>query len=605
MLWSMKLNRLLFVAFILLSAIMVQAQDSKLANAYFRDGEYEKAAEVYKRLFDKTGKNDYYFERYIASLLEVEYFEEAEDAIKEQIKKRPKEMQLYVQYGIFYDKQFMPEKSKEMYQKAISNINGNVHMINKLGSSFSRSGNYDLAIQVYESSKEVPELQYNYSYQLADMYRRTGNVDKMLDEYLNSLIKSEKRMKNVKTMFQRELDEDGYTSLQTKLYERMTEMPDMEIFPEMLMWTFITQKQYDKALRQARALDRQYEENGGRVFDIAEIALDDKYYDTAIKGFDYITTNKGINTSYYLDAKRGLLKAKRFKITKNYSYTQEDLAALEQEYQSFMIDYGRNSQTALLMQEYAELQALYLNDIDEAVEVLQELTGFAGVDKNILNRAKINLADYLLIKGDIWESTLLYSQVDKEFKEGAIGEEARYRNAKLSYYIGDFEWAQEQFDILKRATSKLISNDAIDKSVFIMDNMALDTTDAPLKMYSGSDLLIFQNKFEEAHAKLDSIIDIYPEHSLEDDVFYSKAQIHMKKREYDEAISFYDQIIDKFPEEIRADNALFEMAQLYELVLEDKTKAQELYEKLFLEYSGSTFAVESRKRYRILRGDEI
>jgi len=190
---------------------MVHAQDSKLANAYYRDGEYEKAAEVYKRLFDKTGKNDYYFERYIASLLEVEYFDEAEDAIKEQIKKRPKEMQLYVQYGIFYDKQFMPEKSKEMYQKAISNINGNVHMINKLGSSFSRSGNYDLAIQVYETSKEVPELQYNYSYQLADMYRRTGNVGKMQDEYLNSLIKNEKRMKNVKTIFQRELDEEGYT----------------------------------------------------------------------------------------------------------------------------------------------------------------------------------------------------------------------------------------------------------------------------------------------------------------------------------------------------------------------------------------------------------
>jgi len=138
-----------------------------------------------------------------------------------------------------------------------------------------------------------------------------------------------------------------------------------------------------------------------------------------------------------------------------------------------------------------------------------------------------------------------------------------------------------------------------------MDNMALDTTDAPLKMYSGSDLLIFQNRFDDAHTKLDSINELYPEHSLEDDVFYSKAQIHMKKREYDEAIGYYEKIIEKFPEEIRADNALFEMAQLYELILENKAKAQELYEKLFLEYSGSTFAVESRKRYRILRGDEI
>jgi len=28
-----------------------------------------------------------------------------------------------------------------------------------------------------------------------------------------------------------------------------------------------------------------------------------------------------------------------------------------------------------------------------------------------------------------------------------------------------------------------------------------------------------------------------------------------------------------------------------------------LYEKLFIEYSGSTFAVDARKRFRILRGD--
>lgn len=601
----MKLSHIITIIVFCLVATIVSAQDSKLANAYYRSGEYEKAAEVYKRLFDKTGKNDYYFDRYIAALLEVENFDEAEDAIKDQLKKRPKEMQLYVQYGVLYDKQYKPDEAAKMYQKAISNLNGNVAMINKLGASFSRSGNYELAIEVYKASKEIPELVYSYSYQLADLYRRTGDVNMMQEEYINSLLKSPNRMKNVQSIFQRELDEEGYTMLQEKLYGRMTEEPENEIYPELLMWTFVTQKQYDKALRQARALDRQFDENGARVYDIATIALDDKSYDTAIKGYEYITTNKGLNTSYYLESKRGLLNAKRFKITKNYNYTKEDLLALEAEYQSFMEDYGRNSQTALLMQEYAELQALYMDNLPEAVKILEELTNFAGVDKYVLNRAKISLGDYKLIQGDIWESTLLYSQVDKDFQEAAIGEEARYRNAKLSYYIGDFEWAQEQFDILKSATSKLISNDAIDKSVFIMDNMALDTTDIPLRMYANADLLIFQNKFDDANIKLDSINSEYPEHALQDDIYYSKAQIHLKRREYDAAISNFETIVEKYPEEIRADNALFEMAETYELILENKEKAQELYEKLFLEYSSSTFAVEARKRFRLLRGDEL
>jgi len=257
------------------------------------------------------------------------------------------------------------------------------------------------------------------------------------------------------------------------------------------------------------------------------------------------------------------------------------------------------------MSELADFEALYLNNLDTAIIVLQEMISFGGVDKYVVANAKLNLADYLLMQGDIWESTLLYSQVDKAMKEGVLGEKARFRNAMLSYYRGDFEWAQEQFDILKTATSKLISNDAIDRSVFIMDNLGLDTTAVPLSMYATSEQLVFQNKFSEAFSKMDSILILYPEHGLEDDILYTKASIYKKQRTYEPAISALDSIITKYPEEIRADNALFELAEIYEQVVQNPEKAKLLYEKLFLDYSGSTFAVEARKRFRRLRGDTM
>ena len=95
-------------------------------------------------------------------------------------------------------------------------------------------------------------------------------------------------------------------------------------------------------------------------------------------------------------------------------------------------------------------------------------------------------------------SYLLYSQVDKEFKDDLLGQQARFRNAKLSYYAGDFQWAQAQFDVLKASTSKLIANDALDLSIFIMDNLGLDTTSRALMLYSQADLLVFQNNFDGA-----------------------------------------------------------------------------------------------------------
>jgi len=598
----MRLFIILFISFI---SFGLSAQDSRLANQYYQSGEYEKAASMYLKLFNKTKKNDYYFNRYIESLIAVEEYDEAEKGIKNQIKNRPNDVQLYVTYGNLYEKQFDSANAEKQYKRAIQNMTSDVGLISKIGSSFTSLAKYDLAIEVYEKGEELIDRPNTFSYNLADLYRRKGDTNNMINSYLNSVERFAKNINNLINTLQRYLDDDGFVELQRQLYERIQEDQSQDLYSEILAWTFIHRKEYKKAFRQARSVDRRNEENGGRVFEIAEIAYNDRDYDVAIQAYQYVTDNKGENSSYYLDAKRGMLNAKKKKITGNYDYSKEDLNSLKTEYNSFLDEFGRNRQTALLMSELADFEALYLNDLDTAIVILQEMISYAGVDKYIVANAKLNLADYMLMQGDVWESTLLYSQVDKQMKEGVLGERARFRNAMLSYYRGDFEWAQEQFDILKTATSKLISNDAIDRSVFIMDNLGLDTTDVPLKMFAISDQLIFQNRFDEAFDKMDSILILFPEHGLEDDILYNKANIFRKQKKYEEAIIAYDTIILNYPEEIRADNSLFELAELYEKVLLKPEKAKDLYEKLFLDFSGSTYAVEARKRFRILRGDDV
>ena len=227
------------------------------------------------------------------------------------------------------------------------------------------------------------------------------------------------------------------------------------------------------------------------------------------------------------------------------------------------------------------------------------------MNREKLARTKLDLGDYYLISGDIWEATLLYSQVDKDFKEETLGQEARFKNARLAYFNGDFQWSQAQFDILKSSTSKLISNDAIDLSVFIMDNLNLDTSAAAISLYSGAELLVYQNQFDAAFRKLDTLRNEFPEHSLKDDILYLEAQIYEKQRQWEKAADLYDKIVQLYPEEIRADNALFALAQLYETRLSDPAKAQVLYEKVFMDYSGSVYAVEARNRFRTLRGDKM
>jgi len=374
----------------------------------------------------------------------------------------------------------------------------------------------------------------------------------------------------------------------------------------MLAWVFLQKKDYKNALRQVRALDKQQKGDGLRVYQLAQIAANDKDYDVAIEAYQYVI-DKGPGNLFVTDSKQEYLRCRRNKIVEGYNFTKEELTALEKQYEAFIAEYGKNRNSASLIMEFADLEAIYLNNLDKSIALLSELITLPGISASMLGQAKLNLGDYYLMKTEVWESTLLYSQVDKAYKDDILGHEARFRNARLAYYSGDFEWAQTQFDILKASTAKLISNDALDMSVFISDNLNMDTTERALRYYAEADMLIFQNRFNEAFSELDSLIKEFPNNSLEDDVWYLKAKVFAKKRDYVQAGKMYELILENYPDEIRADNSLFALAELYENEnqLNDKVKASKLYERLFIDFSGSTFAVEARKRYRLLRGDKI
>jgi len=603
----MKVLIRLFYTFMLVFSFLITVtgqQKYRLAVEYYNSGEYEKAAQIYESLYKENPNNKSYFNWYIQCLIDLRDYENAGKITQAEIKKNPNDGSLYVTYGNLLERQGFTEKANAEFRKAINNLNPDPTNITNLANNFTNLAKYDLAIETYLKGEKLSKVENLYVYNLADLYRRQGDVKNMIKYYLIT-VEKEPSSANIQTSLQRFLSEEDYSELQKQLYQKIQEKTDIPHYGELLQWTFTQKKEYDKALRQAKALDRQFEENGNRVYNLADVAFKDKDYNTSIDAYQYIVNNHGRNTSYYLDSKRGLLNSKKAKVTENFNYSKDDLMVLKKEYLSFLNELGRNTQTATLMQEFADFEALYVNELDTAITILEELRQFGGLSPDAIAKAKLALGDYYLMNGDRWEASLLFSQVDKDFKEGLLGEYARERNARLSYYAGDFEWAQEQFKILKGATSKLISNDAIDMSVFILDNLGMDTTDVTLQMFAQAELLTFQNKFTEALIKLDSINILFPEHSLDDDVLYTKAQIYKKQRKTVEMIEMYQTIIDKYQDEIRADNALFELAELYETKLNEPEKAKVLYEKLFVEYSSSTYAVEARKRFRRLRGDEI
>jgi hypothetical protein len=123
---------------------------------------------------------------------------------------------------------------------------------------------------------------------------------------------------------------------------------------------------------------------------------------------------------------------------------------------------------------------------------------------------KMDLGDIYILTKQPWEAILVYEQVSKQFENQSIGNEAKYRSARLSFYQGNFDFAKSQADVLKASTTQLIANDALNLSLLISDNLQNKNDSLALQMYADAEMLQFMNNTAQALAKLDSIIVAYP-----------------------------------------------------------------------------------------------
>ncbi|MFH1320878.1 MAG: tetratricopeptide repeat protein [Bacteroidota bacterium] len=603
---------ILLVLLLTLTCFAQTNTEKLLATQYYQNEEYDKALVLYENFFNKTHL-DFYYNYYLNCLLELEDFKKAEKVIKKQIKKDAGNLNYVVDLGFVYHSSGEINKSKQQYERAIKQLMPDMQQVIKLANAFLAKGETDYAIETYLKGKKLFNDFNSFSFELAEIYALSGKITLMINEYLDFLFSNSSFKERVQNALQTKFFNDPNIRkneiLKTQLLKRIQKYPDKSVFAEILIWYYIQQKDFEAAFVQAKALDRRMKEDGERIMNLAKLSASSKNYDIAIKCYQYVIT-KGKDTYHYINSKMELLNVMNQKITcrgeaVTCSYTEDDLIELEKNYYSTIEELGKSSRTVSLLRGLAHLQAFYLYKTNEAISILENSISMPQVQANDLAVCKLELADILLLIGEVWDASLYYSQVEKAFKHEPIGHEAKFRNAKLSYYKGEFEWSQAQLDVLKASTSKLIANDALNLSLLISDNTALDTSTTALLMYANADLLFFQNKDDLALKILDSIISLFPGHSLIDEIIYKKSGIMIKKGRFEEAAELLKIIVKDYSYDILADDALFNLAELYENHFNNTEKAMELYQQLLINFPGSLYTVEARERFRILRGDNI
>ena len=583
----------------------VQSQrqvDEQLARNFFNDKEYEKAADLYQQLYIDY-RYYYYFSQYVECLIFLEKFDDAEKDLRSFIKNdnttNKWRSSVILAYVLFRNNE--KDKSDKILKKLINELPEDKNIFIQIANVMNAKDFNEFAIMLYDRGAGIFSMNYKFYMEKAQAYLSMMDFEKATENYLLQLEEDSSDYDIVKSriayMLRYNIEDSTIDDIRFALLKKAQENRDNEVFAELLVWFALQMKDYDIALDQEIALDRRL---GDREFDIiylAKIARDNEQYDIAIKAYDYLV-KKSQEGAYYEEAVVGMTEVRYHKLQTSRVEGFDLYSDFEKRIEKECLELGITDKTVPILLIRAEILAFRLSEMEKAIEILNNAL---QLNLSKLNKAKLKmeLADIYLFKEEVWEATLLYSQVDKSMKEEPIGHEARFKNAQLRYYIGEFDWALAVLNILKSATSKLIANDAMTLSLTITDNLEYDTI--ALQRLAKADFYIYQKRYDIANKMLDSVNVYNPNEVSMPYLLMRKAHIAMENNDYVMADSLYKRVYQGYADSYMADDALMKDAILLERFLDDKEGAMECYAKLLDEYSASVYVAQARNAYRRIR----
>jgi len=576
--------------------------DAQIAKQYFDQQEFEKSEILYKKLYLQSPEK--YYKNYYSNLIALRKYNEAKEIVLKKNKQNANSVESHLDLGYIYIKQNDSAQAHKEISQAIEKSAKDASSVAMVYDFLKPLRQYQFIIQLFETAQKKQNNTQIYTNELIQNYLILAENKKAANLFVEEI----KRL-NDQTFFvaiqivQPFVENNSFLlALEKQVYGMLTKEPNSLKWNEMALWLSLQTRNYDDAVRISKSLDKKNNENGSRLLELAEMAKGDRQFDIAIDCYDYVIQKKEKASLYH----PAFLKKSETIIQKLENAPITDSIAIQKIKKDFEDYFNENGYTAVTGDCQILYAAFYLkqfNKLDTAIHILKRLLVIGDISKNTRSMAKLDLGDYLIMDGDIWEAALVYGQVGADEKDSPLGEMARFKNAKLFYYKGEFELAQELLNILKSATSELIANDALKISVFIQDHLDDEAQTEAMNKVADAELFFLQNQPQKAFALLDSAKSIKASESLVDDIWMLEAEYFISKKMYSQATQRLESLVTKYPREVLTDKALYLLADLYEKNPDDKEKAKETYLKILQNFKDSVYTTEARKRIRVLRGE--
>jgi len=434
------------------------SQDFIIGTQLLRQGQNDRAAEIFAGLVEKNPGNFMYLEQYILALSNMKQYEKAIQTVTSYLNTSPNDLMTTTRLANLYHISGDVSKATEIWKQALLMEAGNPNVARIVSESMQERREFDKAAEVLQNARSQFQDASLFLFELANIYLISGKYSLAAREYNSILLQYPDRLQFIQRQYSRfndmELVDAAIIESDESIRKLTVGDERISMMREFQIWLLLERGLYRRAIATARNMDVESGQQTMALFNVGQRLAGQNEYELSEQALKVYADNR----DHPLSARSGeelasvYMRWARYLITSNldsgekvdslYSKADTTLRRIRAEFPG----YQRRSQVAMLQ---TELALDYLKDDELARTWLNDMNRFGEAEQYRTERQYLE-GRILMFEGRFNDARILLTRANTEARIGDVAEKTRYFLALTDFYSKDYEFAGIQLKALER-----------------------------------------------------------------------------------------------------------------------------------------------------------
>lgn len=587
----------------LLIATIVNSQnlDNKyrLAQTYELGGQFKKAEEIYRELFQLQPFNYSYFESLNRNLIAQKKYNEATQLIQQRISQNPNDVTNYGMLGSVYFMTDQIQQAYEIWERGIA-TNPKSNVVYRVIANYAIENRaFEKAIDFLKRGKAFAEDKYVFSLDLANIYALNMNFENAANEFCELLISNPEFISTVKPRIASYITRPQAAEQTINAINSFIKSnPKIELY-DLLASVYQQIGKYQNAFDTIVKMENQFNGNGSHLYFFALEAFRSKQFDISAKSFKLIL-EKYPNSNYEIAARMGFAKTLEESLNKKskpsveqwkpyiipQKINEREYQDVIRSYQTFIDEFKDNSNVAEALFRIAEIYYTRLLDLQKAdsvyhlVELKFPYTNYSVL--SLINRARILIHENKFADAQ----ALLKKVLQNQRSEPANIAEANFLLAKIEFWNGNFSNSISLFKEITKNLQDDIANDALE-NLFLINSTKKDSLN--LLLYAQAELHLIQNNLKQAFIEFKPLSENNNLFLINQFAKLKMAEIFIAQNKFFEAEEILKTLSNSEENVVFNEKSLFLMAQTQNYGEKNLEAAKKTYAQILEKFPNSIY----------------